>query len=291
MPFSLMNAPLRRLTDTLTAATTVPPARAAAPVPAVARAVALLDLLAAQGEPMSVTRLAARLDLPKSSVHGLCHTLAAAGLLRRQDDGNWFIGPAVMGLAHAFMGRTTPAQEFDALWQELAAPPEDTVILSVLDGIDVVYVAARNGDRPLGLAFRVGMRLPAHLAASGRAMLAWSDEATLRALGSLGANGRLPAYRRGAAPMTMKALQEELQRTRERGFSIDDEGIRAGVYCIGAPVFDASGRAVAGIGVCIHKGLLDARAEARHRAVVADIARQLTHRLGGAMPRERAAAS
>lgn len=282
-----MNAPLRRLTDTLSATAAVSAARAAAPVPAVARAVAMLDLLAAHGEPMSVTRLAARLELPKSSVHGLCHTLAATGLLRRQDDGSWFIGPAVMGLAHAFMGRTTPAQEFEALWQELKTPPEETVILSVLDGADVVYVAARNGDRPLGLAFRVGMRLPAHLAASGRAMLAWSDEAAVRALAA--PNGRLPAYRRGAAPMTMKALQEELQRTRERGWSVDDEGIRPGVYCIGAPVFDASGRAVAGIGVCMHKGLLDARAEARHRAVVADIACQLTRRLGGATPHERAA--
>lgn len=277
-----MNAPLRRVTDTLTASAALAPARPAAPVPAVARAVAMLDLLAAQGEPMSVTRLAARLDLPKSSVHGLCHTLAATGLLRRQDDGNWFIGPAVMGLAHAFMGRTTPAQEFEALWHELETPPEETVILSVLDGSDVVYVAARNGDRPLGLAFRVGMRLPAHLAASGRAMLAWSDEAALRALAA--PHGKLPAYRRGAAAMTMKALQEELQRTRERGWSVDDEGIRAGVYCIGAPVFDASGRAVAGIGVAFHKALLDARAEARNRTVVADIAHQLTRRLGGALP-------
>lgn len=284
-----MNAPLRRLTDTLTATAALGAVRAAAPVPAVARAVAMLDLLAAQGEPMSVTRLATRLELPKSSVHGLCHTLAATGLLRRQDDGNWFIGPAVMGLAHAFMGRTTPAQEFDALWQELPAPPEETVILSVLDGSDVVYVAARNGDRPLGLAFRVGMRLPAHLAASGRAMLAWSDEAALRALGAPGAASRLPAYRRGGTPMSLKALQEELQRTRERGWSIDDEGIQPGVYCIGVPVFDASRRAVAGIGLCIHKGLLDARSEQRHRAVVADIARQLTRRLGGAMPNERAA--
>ena len=43
------------------------------------------------------------------------------------------------------------------------------MILSVLDGADVVYVAVRNGIRPLGMAFSVGMRLPAYRAATGRA--------------------------------------------------------------------------------------------------------------------------
>jgi DNA-binding IclR family transcriptional regulator len=252
-----------------------------APVPSVTRALALLNLLAHEREPMNVTQLASRLELPKSSVHGLCHTLAAGRYLRRHDDGSYFIGAAVMELAHAFVGRTTAAQEFESLWQELEAPPEETVILSVLDGTDVVYVAARNGDRPLGLAFRVGMRLPAHLAASGRAMLAFRDNAVVR---SLYADGRLPAYRRGAAPLRMKALLDELAATRERGWSLDDEGIREGVFCIGAPVFDASGQAVAGIGVCIHKALRDTRSEQRLRNVVLRIAHELTQRLAGPVP-------
>src|SRR6185295_8218105 len=139
-------------------------------VPAVTRAAALLDLLAQQREAMSLARLSASLGLPKSSVHGLCNTLSALGYLRREDDGSFFIGPRVMGLAQAF----------NALWSEAGAAPTETVILSVLDGADVVYVAARNGVRPLGLAFNVGMRLPAHRAATGKAMLAWQDEARLR---------------------------------------------------------------------------------------------------------------
>jgi DNA-binding IclR family transcriptional regulator len=251
------------------------------PVPSVTRALALLNLLAHEREPMSVTQLASRLELPKSSVHGLCHTLAAGRYLRRHDDGSYFIGAAVMELAHAFIGCTTAAQEFESLWPDLDAPPEETVILSVLDGADVVYIAARNGDRPLGLAFRVGMRLPACFAASGRAMLAFRDTEAVR---SLYPGGRLPAYRRGAAPLRLKALLDELAATRERGWSVDDEGIREGVFCIGAPVFDASGQAVAGIGVCIHKALRDARSEQRLRTGVLRIARELTQRLGGTVP-------
>lgn len=254
--------------------------RAPALVPAVTRAMALLDLLAEQRAPFSVSELAARLQLPKSSVHGLCNTLASRGYLRRADDGGFFIGPAVMGLANAFIGRTSAAQEFANLWQELDAPPDDTVILSVLAGGDVVYVAARNGDRPLGLAFTVGMRLPAHLAASGRAMLAFRDEAFVRGLYP---TGRLPRHA-GRPALSLKALLEELAHTRQRGYSIDDEGIREGVYCLGAPVFDASGLPVAGLGVCAHKAALDRKAEQRHLAVVTTLATQLTQRLGGTQP-------
>src|SRR4029450_5116300 len=95
---------------------------------------------------------------------------------------------------------------------------------------------------------------------------------------------RLPAYRRGGTPVSLKSLLDELAATRERGHCVDDEGGREGVFCVGAPVFDASGQAVAGLGMCIHKSLLDARSRQRHRNVVTGIASQITHRLGATLP-------
>ncbi|HEX6362806.1 MAG TPA: helix-turn-helix domain-containing protein, partial [Albitalea sp.] len=167
-------------------------ARAAAPrrstdegpalVPAVSRALTLLDRLAVRREPMTLARLAAELALPKSSVHGLCNTLMSFGYLRRQDDGSFLIGPRVMGLAEAFIAGTNVAREFDALWADAGIATDETILLSVLSGAEVIYVGARNGVRPLGLAFNVGMRLPAHLAATGKAMLAYHPSETVRAL-------------------------------------------------------------------------------------------------------------
>jgi len=254
-----------------------PPATKPALVPAVTRAAAVLDLLAQEREAMSLARLAASLGLPKSSVHGLCNTLSALGYLRREDDGSFFIGPRVMGLAHAFVAHTSPAQEFNALWAEAGAAPPETVILSVLDGADVVYVAARNGVRPLGLAFNVGMRLPAHRAATGKAMLAWIGEARLR---DHFPQAELPRFM-NRAPIQRSALVQELAEVRRRGFSIDDESVREGVYCFGAPVFDASGQAVAGVGVCLQKAMLDPQVAAQQSETVMRVARELSQRLGG----------
>ena len=252
------------------------PATVPALVPAVTRALTLLERLAQQREPMSLARLATDLALPKSSVHGLCNTLVSFGYLRRQDDGAFRIGPGVMPLAEAFMAGTSVTQEFNALWSD--TPPDETIILSVLNGADVVYVAARNGQRPLGLAFNVGMRLPAHLAATGKAMLAFHSEEFVRSL--FGGAPLAQMNRRG--PKRVTELLAELALTRRRGHSIDDEGVRAGVYCFGAPVFDASAQPVAGIGVCLNKAMLGSDGGARHRDAVLDTARRLTRRLGGA---------
>ena len=121
------------------------------------------------------------------------------------------------------------------------------------------------------------MRFPAHLAASGQAMLAWHDEAFVR---SLYAQPRLQRLR-GSGPATLKALLTELAAVRERGWSVDDESLREGVCSFGAAVFDAAAKPVAGIGVCTHKATLNARNEARHCRMVVDVARRLTRRLGG----------
>lgn len=254
-------------------------------VPSVGRALMLLDRLAERREPMTLARLATDLALPKSSVHGLCSTLVSFGYLRRRDDGAFVIGPRVMGLADAFVHGTHVAEEFNALWNEPGSAPDETVLLSVLSGAEVVYVAARNGVRPLGLAFNVGMRLPAHLSATGRAMLAWHDPAFVRRLFPGDALPRMS----GKGPRTADELLKDLAATRRRGYSVDDESVREGVYCIGAPVFDATGQPVAGVGVCINKAMLGGDQGKRQRQVVLHAAQALTLRLGGTWPMSRPA--
>jgi DNA-binding IclR family transcriptional regulator len=82
----------------------------------------------------------------------------------------------------------------------------------------------------------------------------------------------------------LAALLKELAQVRRRGYSIDDEAVHAGVYSFGAPVFDASGVAVAGVAVCINKAQLGAAGGKRHLAEALAVARELSKRLGGEVP-------
>ena len=246
-------------------------------MPAVTRALSLLDRLVQRRAPMSLAQLTSELALPKSSVHGLCNTLMSFGYLRRCPDGAFLIGPGVMSLAEAFVSGTDVAQEFNALWADAGAAPKETVVLSVLSGTEVLFVATRTSARPLGLAYTVGMRLPAYLSASGRAMLAYRDAGEVRRLFADGLKVHLT--RKG--PREVEGLLKDLALTRKRGYSIDDESVREGLYSFGAPVFDAAGNVVAGVAVCINKALLGADRGARHRAMLLEFARTLSRRLGG----------
>jgi DNA-binding IclR family transcriptional regulator len=139
----------------------------------------------------------------------------------------------------------------------------------------------RNSARPLGLAFNVGMRLPAYLSGSGKAMLAYLAPDAVRTLFAAGLHTHLT--RKG--PREVEGLIRELALTRKRGYSVDDETVREGVYSFGAPVFDAAGEAVAGVAVCINKALLGADRGERHREAVLKVARALSRRLGARVER------
>lgn len=245
--------------------------------PAVVRAARVLDLLASAPNPLSLAELARLLDAPKSSLHGLCATLAQLNLITRHESGQMSLGPHVMRWANAFLQRTDITQEFFAAWDEVAILPQETITLSVLDGSSVVYIACRNGNRPLGVTFRIGMSLPAPYTATGKAMLSTFGDEEVRAR----LKGAWPQALTPAGTPNLAAFIKELKEVRERGYSIDDGEVRAGMHCFGAPVFDSgSTHAVAGVAVSMLS--LDASPKAQEQAGLAirRLADRLSQRLG-----------
>lgn len=248
-------------------------------VPAVARAARLLSTLAATREALSLAALVKALQLPKSTVHGLCATLVDAGLLERLENGAYQLGTRVMDLAHAYMARIDFAAEFQAIVRSTAPMPEDSLVLSVLDGADIVYVACRNGSRPFGFNFRIGMRLPANCAASGKAMLATLPaERVIELVQARSFYGLTPK-----SVTRMKPLLEQLAQARLRGYAVDDEETRQGMVCIGAPVFGPmSAEALAAVAVSCPKASLNAGRMAEAVRVVTHLAAAISHRMGSA---------
>mgnify|MGYP006381416379 CR=1 FL=1 len=94
-------------------------------VPAVDRAVRLIDALAASHEPLPLAELARRLALPKSSTHGLLATLVAHGLARRNDAGEFSLGTRPLQWADAYVAQSDILRAFDANARRIAPlPPE-----------------------------------------------------------------------------------------------------------------------------------------------------------------------
>lgn len=272
----------------------------AALVPAVDRAIRLLDALAAARQPSSLSELTRSLGLPKSSVHGLLHTLVGQDLATRTTDHEFRLGPRVLRWADAYRLQSDLIGAFNEQAATLVAEQStiagDTVMLAVLDGADVLYLACRPGSSPLAVNFRVGGRLPATCTSSGKAMLATLSPPEVRAClqrKPLADNiSGAPLMVRGDARATLpkmtrhsvathSALTRQLVQIRQQGFAIDDEETAEGMQCFGAPIIGAGDpRAVAAVAVSLIKASVTARRSNETIAAIRELARRLSERLG-----------
>ncbi|MCX7897253.1 MAG: IclR family transcriptional regulator [Rhodocyclaceae bacterium] len=247
-----------------------------AAVPSVLRAARVLDELAASGIALTLGELAGRLRLPKSSTLGLCTSLTLCGLLKRNDDGSYQLGAHLVDLAYAYLSRTSLAREFEQALAEHPELVEEGAVLAVRDGREVVYVAYRSGTQPLGVNYRIGLRLPAHCTATGKAMLSTLSDTEIRTLfRGHGLSCLTPRTHR-----TLKSLLADLADTRARGYAIDDEETREGMICIGVPIIDPqSSQAIAAVAVSMLKGGVTASRQKQLIQTLQELARLLLHRI------------
>ena len=203
-----------------------------APSPAAYRAGLVLELLARRSEPVLLTALAAELALAKSSALNLLVSLEASGMVRRTPAG-WVLGFKVLELSRAALTSTEVVAEFHRATSASRELVGETVVLAVLDGADVVYVARHDGHQPVRYVNEIGTRNPAVVTALGRAMLAGlPDDELARRL-----DGAEPLPVRTARSLrTVDQLRADLEAVRDRGYSIDDEQGVPGIRCFSVPV-------------------------------------------------------
>ncbi|WP_138466751.1 IclR family transcriptional regulator [Poseidonocella sp. HB161398] len=218
-----------------------------ASVPALRRAVAILDHLSETSEELTAADLCRALKIPKSTAHGLLQAMEELGLVIRDPAGRLGIGPRPMRWSSRFLAKSDLVSAFRQHFDRDARLSGYTITLTVLEETEVVYVACSNSSQPLGVTFRIGMRLPAAFTATGKAQLAALPEAEVAARFAGGFPAPLTRY----SVRDLAALRAGLDRDRARGFSVDDGETREGMTCLGAPVRNHEGRVVAGLALSL----------------------------------------
>jgi DNA-binding IclR family transcriptional regulator len=254
------------------------PAVAAKPaVPAVLRAVRLLEAVADAPDGMTLSALARTVNAPKSSCLAVCTTLVDTGLLVRTGTGRYQLGLKVVQLGRAYLARSDLATEFRRSDEELGLLPDDTIVLSVLHGNEVTYVDTRHGKRPVAVHYSIGMRLPAHCTASGKALLAAlpPEEVAQRYT-----DDHLETLT-GHSISSAAELTAELEQVRARRYAVDDEETALGMICFGAAVLDRTGHPAGALSVSMVKAAVDVARAATATHSILQLAQALTVRLGG----------
>lgn len=187
--------------------------------PAVERAVAVLNLLAAHpGRRYTLSEIARDLSLNKATLHAILGELTSSGYLVREEGGkSYALGPALLALGNSAMSTSPAAEtavpEMQALTNELGL---DCVASASIAG-EIVILARTGIPRPFGVYVQPGQRLP--LAPPlGAVFVAWSDRATIdRWLGRLGGD---------AKKATVDHFRRAVDAVRARGYSVGLEGGR-----------------------------------------------------------------
>jgi DNA-binding IclR family transcriptional regulator len=148
----------------------------------------------------------------------------------------------------------------------------------VLHGRDVLYVVEERAPGRPPLVTDVGVRLPAHLTASGRAILAALPAAQVRALYP---DRAAFVDRHGTGPTSLSTLRAVLAETRQRGFATEEGEVTPGFASVAAAVLDHNAHPVAGLAVTFETPGTDAAPLA---TAVRRAAEALTGRLGGQPP-------
>jgi DNA-binding IclR family transcriptional regulator len=214
-------------------------------VPAVTRAVAILDALAAaDATGLSVSQLARALGIARSSTANLCATLVANGLIA-QTGGHYRLGHRLLEFGSSYLAKVDQVQTFYDLCAGSPHLSRQTARLALLDGTSVVYLARYDGTQPLRLTASIGDRFPASVTATGKAMLATLPVEEVRA--RYRGVQALPTFT-DRSLATVAELERELDRVRDRGYAMDDEETTPDVLCFAVPVRVRAG-APAGVAV------------------------------------------
>ena len=152
-------------------------------VPAATRTLRVLRFLATQADPVPLDRIVRACDLPRSTAYHLLNTMIDEGfVVHLPDEHRYGLGVAAFEVGSGFTRQEPLARLARRPLAELVDRTGHGAHLAVLHGRDVLYVIEERAPGRPPLVTDVGVRLPAHLTASGRTILAALPASQVRAL-------------------------------------------------------------------------------------------------------------
>jgi DNA-binding IclR family transcriptional regulator len=245
-------------------------------IQSVDRAARILKALASGPRRLGVSELSDRLGLSRPTVHGLLQTLQAHGFVEQDRDSDKYqLGAGLLQLGNSYLDLNELRGRSIVHAERLAARTQAAVRVGVMHGPLVVVVHHVFRPDAAFQVLEVGAQLPIHASALGKAILAYAPDGVVDDLLAE------PLPKLTSRTLAPKALRDELDGVRERGFARERDEAVLGEASIAAPIFDHSGHAVGAIGVVGDTERILPRGPARGMtAAVIEAARGVSRELG-----------
>lgn len=253
----------------------------------VQKALNLLEALVKSGQPRRLTELARQLGLTKPNVYRLLSTLSVLGYVKKDPATSLYSPTLKLWEMGSLLVRDVDLVAIAGpRIRRLCEETRESVQLAVFDSGFVVYVDKVDSQQPLKAMTTIGSRVPATVTSTGKALLGWLPSTAL---------DQAMAHVKRYTPLTLmkrRDVEQDLEETRARGYSVNRGEFREGVAGIAAPIRDRSGAVVAAVSVWgADRNILGPQRENLARMAMAaarDISRDLGH-IEPVAPKARAA--
>jgi len=221
-----------------------PPSDPTYRVESLARGLSILSSFAVSSDNLSLTEIASVTGIGKSTTFRLLHTLERAGYVSRETASKRYrLGVKSLELGLVALSGLNLRQVARPILEKLSQTTGETVSLSLLDGLEVVYIDRVRNRSIVGVLLELGSRIPAHCASMGKAMLAHLEpEELTRRLATATLVARTPN-----SIENVEQLLQELDRVRSKGYALNDEELEVGLRAVAAPIRNYSGEVIAAI--------------------------------------------
>jgi IclR family KDG regulon transcriptional repressor len=227
-------------------------------VKSASRVLDLFELLLEEPRGLTLSEISHRLEVPRSSAHGLIQTLLTRGYLHRAGDSGQRLR---LGVRLIELGLSV-SDEFDLRpvarqhLERLASETHETAFIAILDGGEFVCMdkfVSRDAETRVRADAPLGARRAIHCTSLGKAYLAALDDRSATEM--LDKYGMRPATRHS---LTSKAaMLKDLAATRARGYSVDSQEAVLGICCVGAPIRNHIGTPFAAVSVSMIRDFAD----------------------------------
>ena len=204
----------------------------------ISRVAQILRALEYEHDGVTLSTLAERTGLPRSTIHRLLAALEVEGLVApAPTSGRMRIGPELRRIADS---RPDLGAVLRPVMRTLFDELQETIDLAQLDGDHLRFVDQIAAPHRLRAVSAVGATFPLHCTANGKAVLALMDDDEVKAL----LPARLPRHTPNTI-VTRRALLEELETVRQDGIALDREEHTLGICAAGFALRDAAGHSLA----------------------------------------------
>ena len=239
------------------------------------RMFALLDVLAAHPDPVSLKEISDKTGLHPSTAHRILNDLATGRFVDRPEAGSYRLSMRLLEMGNLVKARLDVRDAALAPMRELHKLTHQPVNLSVRQGDEIVYIERTYSERSgMQVVRAVGGRAPLHLTSVGKLFLALDDPQRVRAYAT---RTGLAGHNKNSIT-DLPRLERELSLVRARGYARDNEELELGVRCMAAGIRDDQGNLIAGLSI---SAPADRREESwldRLRSTAAQISASLGHR-------------